>query len=107
MKCNADGQLKHHFWGEYKATMVLVFDNEQMLAAALNTNNFPTWKKSNTNSTAIIWFGSSDELDVEIEKLVSYGAKREKIASIAKSIDFGEPFKISFEAKDPRQIEMF
>jgi uncharacterized protein YbbC (DUF1343 family) len=108
MRCRADGRLQHHFWGEYRASMVLLFDSPLMLDATLATGKFKNWKRSEKKpETVIHWFGSSDELDVEVDELVTHGAKREKIASIAKSIDYGEPFEIELEAVDPRQTSLF
>jgi uncharacterized protein YbbC (DUF1343 family) len=108
MRCRADGRLQHHFWSEYRASMVLLFDSPLMLDAILAAGKFKGWERSKKKpETVLHWFGSGDELDAEVEMLVSYGAKREKIASIAKSIDYGEPFEVELEVVDPRQISLF
>jgi len=108
MRCHADGGLRHHFWGEYKASMVLVFDTAIMLDAALAAGKFKDWKRSEKRPDKVInWFGDSDALEVAKGELVAHGADRKKIDSIAKSVDFGEPFEVEFEADDPRQTGLF
>lgn len=108
MRCHADGRLQHHFWGEYRASMVLVFDNAPMLDAALAAGKFKNWERSEKRpETVLQWFGSGDELDLAVEELVAHGAQKEKIASIAKSIDYGEPFEVELEVSDPRQMDLF
>jgi uncharacterized protein YbbC (DUF1343 family) len=88
--------------------MVLLFDSAIMLDAVLAAGKFKSWKRSEKKpDIALHWFGSSDELDLVVEELVAHGAEREKIASIAKSIDYGEPFEVEFEVDDPRQMGLF
>lgn len=108
MRCHAGGGLRHHFWGEYKASMVLVFDTAIMLDAALAAGKFKGWERSEKRpDTAIHWFGDSDALETAKDELAAHGADREKIDSIARSIDFGEPFEVEFEVDDPRQTSLF
>jgi uncharacterized protein YbbC (DUF1343 family) len=88
--------------------MVLVFDSAQMLDAVLAAGKFKNWERSEKRpETVLHWFGSSDELDPAVEELVAHGAQKEKIASIAKSIDYGEPFEVELEVNDPRQMDLF
>jgi hypothetical protein len=108
MRCHANGQLQHHFWGEYRASMVLLFDSAPMLDAALASGMLKAWERSEKRpGTVLHWFGSGDELDPAVDELVACGAERRKIASIAKSIDYGEPFEVDFEVDDPRQMGLF
>jgi len=108
MRCHADGKLQHHFWGAYRASMVLLFDSAPMLDAALAAGKFKGWDRSEKRpDTVLLWFGSSDELETAIDELAAHGAERGKIDSIAKSIDYGEPFEVEFEAEDPRQTSLF
>ena len=108
MRCHAFGRLKHHFWGEYHSTIVLVFDSSDELDAALDSGKFKAWGRSEKRpETVITWFGKDKELESVIDELVSCGAEREGIDSIAKSIDFGEPFEVDFEVDDPKQASLF
>lgn len=101
MRCHAEGRLRHHFWGEYRASMVLLFDSAPMLDAALAAGKFKGWERSQKRpDTVLHWFGGSDDLESTKDELVAHGAERDKIDSIAKSIDYGEPFEVEFEVDD-------
>lgn len=108
MRCHAEGRLQHHFWGEYRASMVLLFDNALMLDATEASDKFKNWERSKKRpDTVLHWFGSSDELEIAMDELAANGAERKKIDSIAKSIDYGEPFEVEFETPDLRQTNLF
>ena len=105
MLIKANGILRHRFWGEYSAVIGLVFDNSVYAQLALEKLG-ERWKvgKDPKNLT---WMGNSEELDLVTKILVSFGAEEKKIASIAKSIDYGEPFAIVMEVDDPNQQKLF
>lgn len=108
MRCHAEGRLQHHFWGEYRASMALLFDSAPMLDAILAAGKFKGWERSEKKpDTVLHWFGDRDALEVAMDELAAHGADRNKIDSIARSIDYGEPFEVEFEADDPRQASLF
>lgn len=88
----ANGQLKHHFWGEYAATIVLVFDSIDSANLA-KTGAFSNWDL--IEKDVLKFHGSGDALSIEEEKLITHGADPQKLRSLAKSIDYGEPFTIT------------
>jgi hypothetical protein len=90
----AKGQLKHHFWGDYRATIVLQFATPALAREALT--QFPDWDiHSEAHPEVISYHGGGDELKAQENLLVSLGANRKKLGSLAKSIDFGEPFTVT------------
>lgn len=89
---NATGQLRHHFWGEYHATIALRFGSPDHARLALAV--LPGFKPHPKSDTAIYWHGTGDDLKPIEDLLVRYGADRRKIGSLRHSIDVGEPFTI-------------
>jgi hypothetical protein len=109
--------LAHHFWGTYHCQIALEFEDVILAEAAckvLNghlptTDKFPMWALGEKHKHVLIWAGNSEELSACKKALVSYGAEEDKIDSIRKSVDCGEPFGISVpvELSDPNQLVMF
>jgi hypothetical protein len=92
----AKGQLRHHFWGDYRATIILQFATAALAAEALP--QFPDWDiHSEAHPEALIYHGGGAELKHQEALLVSLGADRKKLGSLAKSIDFGEPFTVTVD----------
>jgi len=89
----ANGQLRHHFWGEYYATIVLIFSSKEEAEQAQRTV-FTNWKQ---HDEILSFHGTGDQLTVEEERLVAHGADRKKLTSLAKSIDRGEPFTVTVQ----------
>jgi hypothetical protein len=103
----ARGQLRHRFHGEYSAVIALGFDSEAdaseclpILSAKVNG-----WE-AGKNKKALVWVGNSEELDACTHVLVSFGAEEKKIASLAKSIDYGEPFDVAIDACPCEQVSL-
>lgn len=109
MKIQGRGQLRHHFWGSYFATISLEFTNPRETQIALNSGLLlEDWAVSNIDNILICTAGDENgSLNKIINNLVSLGAKRKKIASIAHSVDFGDPFKICIETANPDQLDLF
>lgn len=92
------GILQHHFWGEYHATLTIVFERPgyaQLAARVLG----PPWRAeplgfSMNPSPVVACFVDEKVLPAVKEVLVHYGADRNKVNSVATSIDFGEPWTI-------------
>jgi hypothetical protein len=94
MPLHAEGRLHHHFWLDYYATIILVFDTEEIAQKAL-PKLIAGWQVHPKFRNAIVWHGRDDKLkDVE-KQLVTYGADPDKISSISKGIDSGERFSIN------------
>ena len=102
----AQGQLWHHFWGTYHATIGLVFDSPAHAADAKKVLG-RRWKTSEKNKAVLGWFGKGDTLrDVIKPQLARYGADPDEIDSVATSIDSGEPFTVMIP-KTPREQRSF
>ncbi len=107
MIAKANGQLAHHFHMPYWASMALQFENEMLAKAVLKVLS-GKWKISEVKSSALIWHGNADEL-TEVENLLEkFGGNKKKISSINKSIDYGEPFKVSIPVsiENPNQLSL-
>jgi hypothetical protein len=91
---HAKGQLRHYFHGKYFAGIALVFAEAYAAEQALLKLG-AGWHISEYQATALIWHGDSDALNACKTVLVSFGADERKIDSLAKSVDYGEPFAIA------------
>jgi hypothetical protein len=93
----ARGQLQHHFWGEYSASIVLKFHSAFLAHKALE--QLPGFKvHSNPDfAYALTFYGKGADLKAVEALLVSKGADKKKLNSMAKSIDYGEPFNITVD----------
>ena len=89
----ATGQLRHRWWGEYSAVLVLNFgDVGAARLEKLIAEEFPGWR---VLARGIIGRTvSSSELKAEKAHLARLGADAKKIDSVKFSIDYGEPFSI-------------
>jgi hypothetical protein len=101
----ARGQLRHRFHGTYSAVIGLVFEFGLVFESAQDANEArqvlgDEWQPGKDRPDALLWVGDSDALERVSDALEAHGADRKKIASIAKSIDFGEPFEIDVQPKD-------
>jgi hypothetical protein len=110
---NADGMLKHHFWGEYCADIILLFNSNEDAKGALPaiTASMDPIKEKHTDAQGhkviskgweigkeatdcIFIQASGDDLENALDVLENFGANRDKVTSMSKSIDQGEAFKI-------------
>lgn len=106
MIIKAKGQLRHCFFGKYSALIALVFEDASQAKQALPRLG-EGWGFGDKSDKALIWSGDSNSL-VECKKMLGYlGADVEKIDSVAKSVDFGEPFSIEMDVPNPKQMELF
>lgn len=90
---SAKGQLRHFFHMPYSAAIGLDFGTGENAALALKVLG-DTWKTHPQSARVLMWQGNTEALNKVSDLLESYGAVRKKIASLAKSVDFGEPFDI-------------
>lgn len=89
----AKGQLKHHFWGTYAASVWLVFESATEAAVAL-AGPFAAWKANPKHPDTIGFHGSDPQLQAQLNILAAHGADLKRVSSLAKSIDYGEPFEV-------------
>ena len=110
MTLKAEGLLRHRFWGDYSAVLILKFDSPESCLIALprlapKGAEFG-WDQSETNKCCALAVVDSDQLSKLEAHLETLGAEKKKIASLAKSVDHGEPFSISFEVEHPDQMKL-
>jgi hypothetical protein len=104
--------LQHHFWGNYYASLVLVFESKEAVDAvessgSLNGEAWGTWKRNPKSDKVLNWHGPGEKFEALKKRLVALGADPKKIDSVAKSIDYGEKFFVEVHADDPRQQSLF
>ena len=85
------GLLHHHFWGEYRATIVLQFGSTRERNAALDA--FPMFTAVRT--ITMNFHGGGKALKAAEQALKAAGANMKKVTSMRTSIDHGEPFTVS------------
>ena len=108
MRVVGKGILQHHFWGKYYAGIGIEFDNEYEAGLALGSGKLHSeFKLGEKSQKVLTCFVDSETLDVVVENLVSLGAKKEAIASVAHSIDYGDDWTIELDVEDPRQGRLF
>lgn len=95
-KINCKGRLRHCWWGTYHATVGL-FCKDTFEARGVHSKLGSPWRLHEKNDSAVMYHGKGSELESVLNQLESLGADRDKMTSIAKSIDFGEEFTISVE----------
>ncbi len=105
MEIKANGQLRHHFWGDYAATIALEFANE-VEAAFAKAKLVSGWTVAKNSPRALIWHGGGGDFAVCKAELVKLGADENKIASMRFSVDYGEKFDIVMEVDDPKQLKL-
>jgi len=104
-KVKANGLLRHHFWGEYCATIVLEFDNFLHAKDALRVLG-GEWSFHDKVDNVLIFHGKKKELTKVEKTLVKYRADPKKMTSLAKSVDFGEPFTVEIPIVPEEQKEL-
>lgn len=99
----ASGQLRHRFWGEYSAVIVLRFTalkdartvHERHLPAS---DGWELIEHTMTGTAALRFIGGGRALDhVEHELVTKFKVNRKLMTSLEKSIDYGEPFIACFD----------
>lgn len=122
----AKGLLRHRFWGEYSAHILLEFESredaekaKEILNDGIEFGYFFSANGGRCKSSGWIFIPLRDKAKVEcilsvevaeptlskvIERLVKYGADKKKINSMAKSIDYGEPFTIEVPQENKDQL---
>jgi hypothetical protein len=105
----ARGILFHHWYGDYSASIGLMFVDEGAAKAALLLLGDDAWKVSQKNPAMLRGSFDNVAVDAVTEKLVSFGAERDKIQSIRFSIDQGEPFTVTVTGEyiPPEQLCLF
>ena len=89
------GQLRHHFWGDYRATIALRFGTADYAARALA--QLPGFTQHPEVPEALVFFGGGRELQQAEAALVAHKADSRKIGSLRHSVDYGEPFTVEVD----------
>jgi hypothetical protein len=120
MKITANGHSKFHFWGEHAQSFYLHFPDATDAALALpvlcqlqltvkgtdacGRPMLPSsWQR---NESLLGVFASGSDVSRVEAQLIALGADANAISSLARSVDRGEPFTVTFEVEDPAQILM-
>ncbi len=112
MIITARGQLQHHFWGDYCATIRLGFASRQEaelarpLLQAAELQDIRMWQLGTMGAPTLRIFVDADQLEIVEKVLVSFGADPDAIGSTAHSIDYGDPFSIAIQVEDPAQMHL-
>ena len=93
------GQLAHHFWGTSLCSIVVGFDSPEhaqdaMVVLNQGLDTEVPWKVGRDPSY-LVWGGGSKDLAKCKGILARFGADPDKVDSMAKSIDYGEPFEVT------------
>lgn len=104
-KVKAAGRLRHQFFGEYSAVVVLGFEDAASARDALRVLGEP-WRVGK-DARALVGAFDSAALNREKERLGRYGAEVDKIDSVRTSIDYGEPFEVEIDVTPAEQLTLF
>lgn len=96
------GQLQHHFWGTYSASIVLQFATPEDARIA-EQEAFHMFHQHPTEPRALVFYGAETALKAAESALRSHGADMSKVQSLARSIDYGEPFTVEVTLSDGSQ----
>jgi len=86
------GQLQHHFWGDYSATICILWHSPALALQALQS--FPQFEIHPNEPRAIRYHGTGADLKLAEASLRDHGADMGKVGSMKRSIDYGEPFEV-------------
>ena len=127
MNIHAKGLVRHRFWGEYSASIGLLFDSVEEKDIALSIlnqrNDFGDFKNAlggrsvskgwrdikdgQGDAKRALFCDVADPVLTEIvEQFTLWGAEKKKILSLAKSIDHGEDFEINIPYEDQAQQQL-
>lgn len=127
-RVKARGVLRHHFWGDYCATIGLAFDDEPSARAALAALKSPGWVRGE-KPTVLVLHGPASVIDpavTELEALRTDGPDdcpvcagrsprrrdctkrtgREAIGGCRHSIDRGPLFAIAIDVTPEEQLRI-
>ena len=96
---HARGLLRHHFWGEYGATVALEFASAELAALALPALE-PLGFTLPTNERVMVTTEFGKDYQTLECGLVALGADIDKLTSLKYSIDRGEIFTIAVPVDD-------
>jgi hypothetical protein len=88
----ANGQLRHHWWGDYSATIGLRFATAAFASQAAPL--LAPFHVSETVPEALVFHGKGAALKAAERVLRTHGADMKKVGSLRFSIDHGEPFTV-------------
>jgi len=104
-KAHGKGQLQHHFWGSYVATICIIFGDAEVVKEVLP--HLPGFEVHPTDPGAAVFRGGGDAFEtakaaitrwrVPMDFPANYWGNDESIDSVAKSVDFGPLFCVEVE----------
>ena len=110
MKLTAHGRLGHHFFGDYSAGIALMFDTPEDAKLAKPHLAPPdlgvAWHYGEKNPAAVRICVDREQLEKLKAHLGTLGADVEAIDSCDHSIDYGDPFTVTVEVEDPKQMQL-
>lgn len=93
-----NGQLRHCWFGDYGAVIVLDFHSAQV--RNMVAPEFPSFELSTEHPTVLRFEGSGAAVDTALSELRTHGADMKKVTSLKYSIDYGEPFIVCVKPHD-------
>ena len=116
----AKGRLRHHFWGDYRATIALAFLDAGSAADALIILG-KGWKLSEREPKALIWHGGGEDFERVKAQLAGFGLKIDpcgrkdcrrqcrdaSIDGVPHSIDLGPAFTVEIPTVAREQVALF
>ena len=106
MQTTASGILRHHFHGDYSATIGLRFNELWQAVAAARRLGLPWAISKNDHAFVLATVGSEALSKKIIPQLAALGADPGKIDSVERSVDYGEPFTVTIELEHPDQLPL-
>lgn len=88
------GMLRHRFWGEYSCVIAIDFGSPEAARDAAKVLG-DNWQSGVKSAQVLVAELSSGALDVFKTRAGRWGADVRKIDSVAKSVDYGEPFEVT------------
>jgi hypothetical protein len=113
----AKGRLRHHFWGDYHATIVLAF-NDAASARDASVTLGDQWKPAKSTDAALVWHGTGEDFERVKEQLQSFAfapvacgrkgcssqCSDATIDSVNHSIDLGPEFIVEVPSVPAEQL---
>jgi hypothetical protein len=101
MKVRGEGQLRHHFWSEYHATIAIIFNAPEH--ASKLVKKFPGFVLVERQPGAIRFHGKGSAVELAKHAIqqhrVPMNQRRdhEQIDSLVRSADLGPPFAVEVD----------
>jgi len=101
------GRLRHRFWGEYSAVLAIAFPSAGDAKAALpilNAACAPHEWETGKDPAVLVAVADSDGTAAIEAILEGFGAAPGAVSSLAHSVDYGDPFRVSIPVPDVQSM---